>query len=193
MLYSTLYKSRLDVDDHLFAVCGNGFEWIQGELVEEELSVPLSKIDAMEKCILRSKEIEHIVKLELIGWKLNNNDEDEDSRLVSFAEHMVSDVHKKLKEECEYIKSVDSSYKKYKHVPHIYERGDWKIYPICEYSKLVTFPDDIKPDWAKALYKFVCWCLKHTKYIDYNYGLDEQLDYLREAKERLEKIIYGNI
>ena len=32
LVYSTIHGTRLDVDDHLFATNGNGYEWIDGEL-----------------------------------------------------------------------------------------------------------------------------------------------------------------
>ena len=34
LLYPDLYPGRLEVDDQLFAVIGNGYEWFDGELVE---------------------------------------------------------------------------------------------------------------------------------------------------------------
>ena len=56
-----------------------------------------------------------------------------------------------------------------------------------EYSKLVTFPDDIKPDWKEALYNFVTWCLENQNYLHEN-NKERQLEFLKNSKNKLEKL-----
>ena len=58
---------------------------------------------------------------------------------------------------------------------------------VSEYSKLVTFPDDIKPDWKKALYNFVTWCLENQNYLHEN-NKERQLEFLKNSKNKLEKL-----
>ena len=92
--YPLLYKdinfvySKENVLDHLFFVNGNGYEWVDGELITDE---PL-----MHDCI---------------------PDNYFDTKIMD-------------KDGYEILNTIPLN-----------------IYPICEYAKILSLPDDIKPDW----------------------------------------------
>jgi len=57
--YPRIFRNSLDVYNHLFCVIGNGYEWINGELVEPYLKYPkngLSKEQALKKIFTRAIE-----------------------------------------------------------------------------------------------------------------------------------------
>lgn len=192
MMHSSITKSRLDADDHLFAVIGNGYEWENGELVANDIKSEISKMDIILKILKRDiKESYHsnYSESELHFWcnKEDKHIENLSSKdIADFVSYVTDEIYRDVRNQIKSIKSVDSIFDKYEHIPLKYERGKWKIYPICEYSKLVDFPNDIKPDWAEAMYHFICWCLEHKECLDRGYGLDTQIEYLEKSKERIE-------
>lgn len=99
--YPSLFSERNEVLNHLFCVIGNGFEWKNGELVDDSHSSRLKNI--------KNKDV--ILKGD--GKALQTI---EDPLYQSFTRH--------------------------------FETG-W--YPLCDYSYLFDFPDDIKDDWKDGI------------------------------------------
>lgn len=198
LVYSTIHGTRLDVDNHLFATNGNGYAWVDGEL-SDGCTKAYGPYDAVQK-VLEFELTDHYAELgaETFHYCLKTK-KSEDTLKKSDWESITYSHNKKVADrilrQIEDMKRVDSRYDTYEHIPDKFEIAirertgeEWKIYPICEYAKLVTFPDDIKPDWKEALYHFVCWCLDNQNYLDDKYDLPEQIKYLEEAKKRLETL-----
>lgn len=109
--YSDAFPTRKHALNQLFCVVGNGYAWIDGELVNEGWGY--------EK---RYKLIEPIEKAQF------NREE---------AWLRTREVFKTLHEE----KGVE--------IPYEYEFSWYKL--SKEYSKLYTYPENIKPDWKMLL------------------------------------------
>lgn len=187
-LFPLLFKSRLDVDEHLFAVIGNGYEWIDGELVDAAYygNKEVNNSEAIIKHVDGWMERDCGAYLGL--WCLENNKDRNNldfEDIVNFVSHYHREIQNDIKNSTNYINSVDDSFSKYEHVPDEFEEDYWKIYPISVYSRLVNFPEDIKDDWREALSKFVNWCLEHPECIDERENVEIQLKFLKEAQERL--------
>lgn len=187
--YPVLFFNRLRVDEHLFAVIGNGYEWKNGQLVEceydyedEELSddsiiVGISKTSTASfpnDEIKRRYEDYSYDKVLKPGRK---------SRLKFDAEHP---------ELMAFIMGLNGKPNDYKHLPEddyyvpVTGRDEFKVYPLCEYSKLCCIPDDVQRDWLDAIENFVDFCLSHQEVIRDEYN--GQIEWLNKSKVRINEI-----
>lgn len=185
MMYPSLYTNKFQVYEHLFLVIGNGYEWVNGALVSDDTKHPCTKKQAISKImnwhvdydIKESFEISDAVRF------LKNAANADESEYKKLAEEYVKeyingfraenirrtkyinqvlDVNKIIAEELHYVE--DESAK---------EHG-WKdeIYPLCEYSKIMNIPDNIKPDWKAAVKEF------------YNYLMTSDIEIIKEYREK---------
>lgn len=110
--YPDIFPTRKHALDHLFCVIGNGYKWINGELVYED-----------GKYENRYKLCEHIERAEF-------SNEDLWYESYKFFHELYKDEDKNK-------------------IPYEYQ---WGWYPLDKkYSKLYTYPEDIKPDWKSLL------------------------------------------
>lgn len=127
LCYPSIFSDygRISVLDHLFCTIGNGYEWKNGKLVSEELSEhEIETYYQFDKWINREKEF---------GFH-------------GFNDHLTYD-------ECfeeQYFRNVTI-------IPKI-ERLATTINPYVNfgrihtnYSKLFTFPDNVKPEWFEGM------------------------------------------
>lgn len=153
--YPCLFKERADVLNHLFCVIGNGCKWVNGELVEYELSEDEVKI--LEAHLVDGKAFQHN-KLSLRAEsKLY-----EDKRI---AEGWYEEWHRRHPDDdIEEMKSIRQ--KKISKLPDdVYykepRKKRWYFYvnspdgeyiDFCEnFAFLFNYPDDIKADWRDAI------------------------------------------
>ena len=62
----------------------------------------------------------------------------------------------------------------------------FEFYPLCEYSKMCNFPDDIKPDWFAGIKKMVELIEAHTECINpQDYA--ETMKWLDFVKDKISK------
>lgn len=110
--YPKIFPTRKHCLDHLFCVIGNGYEWVNGELVDDD-----SKYEKRYKLRkpIKNAEFEHEVY-----W------------------NQMNEFYKKLY-------NIDEKQK----IPMEY---NFEWYPLSKkYSKLFTYPEDIKDDWMALL------------------------------------------
>ena len=163
MLYPSITVNALDGYDHMFCVIGNGFEWKDGELVElseeKDAGVPTLR-EAVDKT-LRFKLLHNPASgLEAAMLHL---DIDKDDFFEKAAENMMVRTYNSINEDISLLFRTDErlndlephTAERYPEVRHIFP---FRIYELCEYSKLCCLPDDIRPDWLEAaewMYEFV--------------------------------------
>lgn len=195
LLYSDLYPSRLEVDNHLFATIGNGYEWIDGELIETVYNSDKEGINKLNPYDTLKRNI----KFEFLESPCNLKKQIEINELLgkdsSFDLALVRKVNNVLRM-IDMTEKVETRYDTYCHIPdnkelsiikRCGEERSWRIYGICEHSALVNFPENIKLDWKEALYHFITWCLENQEYLRKD-DIDKQLELLKESKIRLEKL-----
>lgn len=158
--YPTLFKERADCLDHLFLVIGNGYEWVNGELVEDcwECNLTPEEIESLSLRLVNGKAYQHN--------KLSLRAESQlyESRRISegWYEEMTRmcpgfDVGKAKELQQLYIDKLpdDVYYKEpirkkrwycFVNIPG-HERIDFNT----KYAFLFNYPDDIKPDWKAAI------------------------------------------
>lgn len=129
--YPDLFPTRKHCLDHLFCVIGNGYQWIDGELVDND--------DEYHK---RYQIVEHIKRAK------GKNEE---------YFYKCMDEEKKKNEECFY-KRMDEEIRLKSILKENYKQrfGDMKYnfswYPLSKkYSYLYNYPENIKPDWLSIL------------------------------------------
>lgn len=154
--YPTLFKERVDCLNHLFCVIGNGYEWINGELVEGECTP--EEIQILKSRFVDGKAFQHN-KLSLRaesqfyenrniadGWyeryQMRYPDED-----IEKLKRIRQNTINKIPDDIYYKQPV--------------RKKRWYFYwdipgresiDFCEnYAFLFNYPDDIKPDWKEAL------------------------------------------
>ena len=113
LVYSTIHGTRLDVDNHLFATNGNGYEWIDGEL-SCGCTKAYGPYDAIQK-VLEFELTDHCTELgnELFHYCYKNK-KSEDTLRKSDWEKIVYSHNKKVADrvlkQIEDMKKVDSRY-----------------------------------------------------------------------------------
>lgn len=142
--YPSIFPDPLNVSIHLFAIIGNGYDWVDGELVDcyepEKTDEPLTMkySDAIEDSEL-DKEMKALDSM--AGFYIERKLKDEATLArMKFIEDNIDQILE-TGPNTQFFGSSTSYY---------YKKG------ICtKYAKAFYFPDNIKEDWAKALYKFL--------------------------------------
>jgi transcriptional regulator with XRE-family HTH domain len=153
--YPTLFKTRVDVLNHLFCTCGNGYDWYKGELTEpdDEQYYGEDYLKKLESHLVNEKAFQHN-KLSLKQEKLNRLEEEKKKPL-----------HRLIKTICEikgitpgqYFKEQEEAINR---LPddRYYEIEDRKYrwYFFCagecrSWAPLFNYPKDIKADWLAGI------------------------------------------
>ena len=154
--YPSLFKERADVLNHLFCTIGNGYDWVNGELVEYEPSEGKDKI--LKARLVDGKAFQHN-KLSLRAESKLYEDE-------RIAEGWYEEWHRRYPDDdIEKMKSVRQ--KTISKLPDdVYykeplRKKRWYFYvnipgreyiDFCEnFAFLFNYPDNIKPDWKDAI------------------------------------------
>ena len=162
-------NSMLNVSCHLFTTIGNGGEWIDGELCFEQMSdwYKLRKNPVKDE----DRDKEYLRSL-INGWDLNHEAYLIKRRFVMANMEIILDS------------PVDSI---------IFEGSDsvhgyYESNPSVKYARSINFPDDIKPDWAQAVYDFNGWWLTNLNRI-YRVGHNGNIDFWPEQIKEARRVI----
>lgn len=146
--YPTLFKERSDCLNHLFCVIGNGYDWVNGELVEDGEDYPLEEQKVFESRLKDGKAFQYN--------KMSLRDEAVEYHRRRIEKHPEEDTPFERKFNEEYFKSIpDDQYHKHERRKRWYFYvnipGHERIDLHKNYSYLWNYPEDIKPDWKEAL------------------------------------------
>ncbi len=132
--YPSLFPEEADALHHLFFVLGNGYDWVGGELTEnysDPTGVSPTPAEIIEECKIRRREF--LKRTQKQFGDLGGASEylEKELRIIetSPAEQRQHELRRR---------KLD------------YRR---KMYPICEYSRILHLPEDIKEDWLEAATK----------------------------------------
>lgn len=160
--YPTLFKERADCLNHLFCTIGNGYEWVNGELIaiascgydvltKEEIANLASRlVDGKayqyNKLSLRAEsqlyEDERIAEGWYEEYKKRYPDEDVD-RLKEVRQRTIN----KLPDDIFYKEPV----RKKRWCFYVNIPGHERIDFCTRFAFLFNYPDNIKPDWKEAI------------------------------------------
>ena len=195
---SLIFPNRLTVDDHLFLVIGNGYEWKNGELVSMCLSEENNNISTVDDVIDYIITDELTDENAIFDMRCRCLDECEDKEQVA---DEVRSMFKSIKDNILYqvnlVRNIDKRIDDYNSPTHsscsdmysqynrMYEvtKDDWSLYGLFNSSAILNLPDDIKPDWLEAAEKFFNFMLSHKDLIDG--GTPQKEEHLREISSRI--------
>ena len=160
---SSAFQRREQALDHLFCTIGNGFEWVDGELVSNDEWKTINPLDENGKAKQyniytkgkhRKEEYDRIKSnpctLELYNGFILNEDETLEQRFLEPKED-DDDLHEE--------------------VIHT-------VYPLSlKYSYLFNYPADIKPDWLEGIketYEYIIENINEDTYFgEFNFSYSE--------------------
>lgn len=167
--YPLLFKNKWDVYHHWFAVCGNGFDWIDGCLVDKS---------SLSRDFILTKEAAVEAQLDDFTMKVNEIDkaygenakfsDKEYYNAIQFATAIASKKQERIKYVDSYIDDFTPT--------------NGEIYPLSNYSKIMQIPEDIQPDWLEACEEFYNYLVSAENIVD-----KEQQDYVKQIGELIEK------
>lgn len=170
--FPSIYPTALRVYDHLFIVNGNGYEWIDGELVSDS-----------DYCF----NVEDAVVKNINFTLVENNAFLK--RMMSVSDNILEKtVERMIEESIKPLFHVEERMKDFTIPEWFNERGRhtddnrFMFYDLSKYSKLYTIPDNIKDDWLKAAKKMVDILDKNPDKFKDREGIFEQV------KERINKL-----
>lgn len=134
--FPTIYSTRRHVLNQYFLVIGTGMDWIDGGLAQEEWDdgdrYCTRKVAEMMRAGTSDEEIWQVVRAK-------------DAK--KFGEHNpIPDFEAIKKHSPELARDLE---KIYKPVLPPKPKSFKDAYPMCEYSKLMTVPKNVRPDWWK--------------------------------------------
>lgn len=191
--YPSIFPNPTDVCAHLFAVNGNGYEWIDGELVDpygEEKNLTRMKYPFREEREFEKK----FWWVRVIAWFKRSEHESKFLRDRKLKDNARKAQMRWVEKNIDAI--VDAS------PVNTYfgsERGGSYVTDhICpEYADGLDFPEDIQRDWAEALYEFLNYWIRqlHQQYSGlpetWPVEIVEARKAIFDARSRLHVILYN--
>lgn len=147
LLYPSIHPTKWEVYHHWFIVNGNGYEWINGELV----SLEENKVPTLEEAIEKQFEFDLSDRQLLSSPKFSRD-------------YCLNNIKTILnfEENCKIFEPKET-------------RG-YRIYPICEYAKILNIPQDVKPDWKEALQEMYEWlCINYNNFSESDKNFIDQI------------------
>ena len=135
--WPSLYKTRVDVINHLLFVIGNGYEWFNGAIVST------SPEDYIQS---RARDAARVERTKAI---LADLDEEEHEYRIK----MLKDIL--MRDE---VSEVG---------PKPDKGGPVAFYPVCEYSKICCIPNDVQDDWLKLAFEAACMLRDRSKAVPF--------------------------
>ena len=173
--YPLLYKNRLQVDEFLFATTDNGYEWINGEMVDiiDPRDTPISQEDAAINLVNGTLEDGAHFSL-WNSFKYNRDNPRYDAKHVTI---LVDNEKNRI------IKGLSNIFNTE------YRMKDYSGHMIVGFGNnchLLDIPDNIKRDWKMAITKFINWCITNVDYVTVC-GERDAKKYLDSLRNKLKK------
>jgi len=132
--YPSLFPEEADLLDHTFFTNGNGLEWYKGQLIDVlHPDEPNKSVEEYAKQGYKHRQKRSTIN----GW--THSEYDSPDQATARALELERRVHYVKKgfygDSCRL--SADGKLIR-------------KIYPICQYSRIMSLPDDIQQDWLEA-------------------------------------------
>lgn len=147
MRYNSIHLNPVDVLIHLFCIIGNGFEWKNGQLVDRCGS---------------SKDIKN-PKMKHYEQKIDKFLNGKSKALVALRKERELEAKARRIQENFVKRNIDTIVEANPTAVYFGRepRGYYFLKGICvQYARAFSFPNNIKKDWAQALYKFLNYWLE---------------------------------
>ena len=127
--WKTIYRTRLDILDHLFFSIGNGYSWLDGSIVPTDLG----------------EREELTMSRRFPGVKIPENPpkfgSDECQKLPAKVQLAILETEIDAQEEDLPVGPLPD------------DGAPRSFYPICQYCNILHIPDDVKPEWLAVAYE----------------------------------------
>ena len=206
LYFPIIYDNALDVLHHMYCVIGNGYEWVNGELVEcSGREMPISVKDAIDYHIatkLSSEKINSCIDFAMVLLDIDKNNPDFDKLSKALSDKLSNDLTDVINMTLDIEhRASDFSIATLKDYPDSFickmrEKNKdsarkkmfvWHPYPLSEYSKMCTIPNDVKDDYLAGAEKMIEFIKTHPEiYVDGEY--ESNMEWLKKAEERIAEI-----
>lgn len=184
--YPSISGNKLDVYDHLFLTIGNGYDWVNGELIEPSNEKP--NVISIEDAIDNLFNDEYRIDLTTDRMFFYIGELNKDEKVVK--ESLQYD----LKRYAQNVKTIINAEKLvnqslFEIEPIISLEGlepECILYPLSKYSKIMNIPDDIKPDWLDGIKELMDYLLKS----DFPSVVEYRTTYKNELNQIVQRIEY---
>ena len=189
--YPSISGNKLDVYYHLFLTYGNGYDWVNGELIDKynkRLNI-ISIEEAIDKLFNDEFRIDLTTdRMFFYIGKLNKEEKVVKESLQYDLKRYAQNVKTIINAE----KAVNQSL--FEIEPIISLEGlepECFLYPLCEYSKIMNIPNDIKPDWLEGIKELMDYLLnsEFPNVVEYRTTYKNELN---QVIERIEKLNNNN-
>ena len=187
--FPTIYANALSVYAHWFCVVGNGYEWVNGELVHPEYGDSDLRKHHTAKNV--NEAIIQCLDWDLIhSWDKNGINKEFLHCFMDGEDELVKYIMKKNGRTIIYVKLIMDTENRMKDFsipvdPVLGDKNKFSFYPICNYSAICNIPDDIKNDWLLAAMKMIEVMEEHKELVEDNENL------LESSKKRIYDIYNG--
>ncbi len=121
--WRTIYRTRVDILDHLFFVIGNGYLWLDGAIV-----CTSDDSEGERPKVAPPPGSPEYLSLEF--FKLSSKEQ----RVITAAYYDAAENAMPIG-------------------PLPDDGAPRNFYPVCQYSDILTIPDDVRPDWLLVAYE----------------------------------------
>ena len=182
--YPSISGNKLDVYDHLFLTIGNGYDWVNGELIETSNEKP--NVISIEDAIDNLFNDEYRIDLTTDRMFFYIGELEKEEKVVK--ESLQYD----LKRYAQDVKTIINAEKLvnqslFEIEPIICLDGlepECTLYPLSEYSAIMNIPDDIKPDWLDGIKELMDYLLNS----DFPSVVEYRTTYKNELNQVVERI-----
>ena len=185
--YPSISRNKLDVYDHLFLTIGNGYDWVNGELIEPSNEKP--NVISIEEAIDKLFNDEYRIDLTTDRMFFYIGELEKEEKVVK--ESLQYD----LKRYAQDVKTIINAEKLvnqslFEIEPIICLDGlepECTLYPLSKYSKIMNIPDDIKPDWLSGIKELMDYLLnsEFPSVVEYRTTYKNELN---QVVERIKEI-----
>ena len=186
--YPSISGNKLDVYDHLFLTIGNGYDWVNGELIDpynKRLNI-LSIEDAIDNLFNNESRIDLTTdRMFFYIGELNKGEKVVKESLQYDLKRYAQDVKTIINAE----KLVNQNL--FEIEPIISLDGlepKCTLYPLSKYSAIMNIPDDIKPDWLNGIKELLEYLLnsEFPSVVEYRTTYKNELNQVAERIKELE-------
>jgi hypothetical protein len=186
--YPSISGNKLDVYDHLFLTNGNGYDWVNGELIDKYNEKP--NIISIEEAIDKLFNDDYRIELTTDRMFFYIGELNKDEKVVK--ESLQYD----LKRYAQNVKTIINAEKAvnqslFEIEPIISLEGlepECFLYPLCEYSKIMNIPNDIKSDWLNGIKELMDYLLnsEFPSVVEYRTTYKNELNQVVERIKEIE-------
>lgn len=165
IMHPLISPSKLSVYNHLFLTIGNGYKWINGELISSEDSENCTIEKGLEK--LFNDEYQYELLASYLDMYIPNLDDPKE---------LVSYLKRENKQNFKLVKRILNAENIVEEELHMSNKED-ELYPLSKYSAILNIPTDIKDDWKKGieeLYNYIMTS-QEPKVVEYREKYNREL------------------